>query len=123
MLERIKGLPDNAIGFEATGVVTGADYETVLIPAVEDVLARHERIRCLYHLGSEFEKFDARAIWDDARVGLQHLKAWERVAVVTDVGWVRTTMKALGFVIPGEFRLFGNSEFAEARQWLCEEPL
>lgn len=120
MLERIQGLPDNVVGFVAKGEVTGTDYETVLIPAVEDVLRRHEKIRCLYHVGSEFERFDAKAMWDDARVGLQHLSAWERVAIVTDVGWLCTAMKALGFIMPGDFRVFGNAEFAEARKWLCE---
>jgi len=120
MLERIEGLPDNVVGFEARGEVTGADYETVLIPAVEDALTRHAKIRCLYHVGSAFERFDAKAMWDDAKVGLQHLSAWERVAIVTDVGWLRAAMKAMGFVIPGEFRVFDNNELAEARRWLSE---
>ena len=120
MLERITGLPDNVLGVEAKGEVTGEDYESVLIPAVEEKLTRHKSIRCLYHLGSEFEKFDAKAMWDDAKMGLQHFAAWERVAIVTDVGWLRTAMKALGFIIPGEVRVFGNSEFAEARTWVCE---
>jgi hypothetical protein len=121
MLERMKGLPDNVLGFEAKGEVTGADYESVLIPAVDEMLARRKNIRFLYHLGSEFTGFDAKAMWDDAKVGLQHLTAWERVAMVTDVGWIRTGMKAFGFVMPGSFRIFSNSELAEARQWVSEQ--
>ena len=89
MLERIQGLPENVLGFEAKGEVTGSDYESLLIPAVEELLARQKSIRFLYHLGEEFTGFDAKAMWDDARVGLQHLTAWERVAVVSDVGWLR----------------------------------
>lgn len=120
MLERIVGLPDNVLGFEAKGEVTGADYESVLIPAVDEMLTRHKSIRFLYHIGNEFTGFDAKAMWDDAKVGLQHFTAWERVAVVTEVGWIRTAMKAFGFVMPGHVRVFGNSELAEARQWLSE---
>ena len=59
-------------------------------------------------------------MWDDAKVGLQHLTAWERVAVVTDVGWIRTAMKAFGFVMPGQVRVFSNSELTAAQQWLSE---
>ena len=118
MLERIQGLPDNVLGFEAKGEVTGADYESVLIPAVEEVLTRHKKIRCLYHIGREFENFDAKAMWDDAKVGLQHLTAWERVAIVTDVGWIRTAMKVFGFVVPGDVRIFNNSELEVARKWV-----
>jgi hypothetical protein len=53
-------------------------------------------------------------------VGLQHLTAWERIAVVTDVGWIRTALKVFGFAIPGQIRGFSNNELAEARQWLSE---
>ncbi|MBT0653436.1 STAS/SEC14 domain-containing protein [Geomobilimonas luticola] len=118
MLERIQGLPDNVLGFEAKGEVTGADYESVLIPAVEKMLAQRKNIRFLYHLGNEFTGFNAKAMWDDAKVGLQHLSAWERVAVVTDVEWIRVAMKAFGFVMPGKLRAFGNDELVEARRWL-----
>ncbi|GFE59075.1 STAS/SEC14 domain-containing protein [Geobacter sp. AOG1] len=118
MLERIQGLPDNVLGFEAKGEVTGADYESVLIPAVENMLAQRKSIRFLYHLGNEFTGFNVKAMWDDAKVGLQHLAAWERVAVVTDVEWIRVAMKAFGFVMPGKLRAFGNDELVEARRWL-----
>ena len=118
MLKQINDLPENILGFEARGEVTGADYESVLIPALENMLARRKNIRFLYYLGSEFTGFDAKAMWEDAKVGLQHLSAWERVAVVTDVGWVRTAVKAFGFFMHGQVRLFANSEISEARRWL-----
>lgn len=120
MLERIRGLPENVLGLEARGEVTGADYESVLIPAVDEMLARRKSIRFLYHLGNEFTGFDAKAMWDDAKVGLRHLAAWERVAVVTDVAWIRTAVKMFAFVMPGQVRIFSNSELAGARQWLSE---
>jgi stage II sporulation SpoAA-like protein len=120
MLERMQGLPENVIGFEAVGEVTGADYELLLIPAIEKMLERHRSIRLLYHLGGDFTGFDAKALWDDAKVGLQHLTAWERVAVVTDVEWIRNAMKVFGFAMSGHVRVFGNGELSEARVWLSE---
>lgn len=120
MLERIHGLPDNVLGFEAKGEVTGAEYESVLIPAVEEMVARQKNVRFLYHLGDEFTGFDAKALWDDAKVGFQHLTSWERIAVVTDVGWIRTAVKAFGFVMPGHVRVFSNIELPESRRWLSE---
>ena len=120
MLERLKGLPENVLGFEAKGEVIGADYETVFIPAVAEMLARRRSIRFLYHLGVDFAGFDAKAMWDDAKVGLQHLTAWDRVAVVTDVGWIRTAVRAFAFVIPGHVRVFNNGELTGARRWLSE---
>jgi hypothetical protein len=40
MIEIMTGVPDGAPGFDATGKVTGEAYETVLVPAVENMLSR-----------------------------------------------------------------------------------
>ena len=120
MLERIQGLPESVIGFEAKGDVTGDDYESVLIPAVEEMLTRRKSIRFLYHLGDAFTGFDAKAIWDDAKVGLKYFTAWERFAVVSDIEWIRNAINAFRFVMPGHIRIFRNCEMSEARHWLSE---
>jgi hypothetical protein len=120
MIEPIPGLPNNVLGFTAKGAVTAADYETVIIPAVEAKLSKHPKVRLLYHLGGEFSQFEAAAMWEDMKVGLQHLTSWEKIAVVTDVEWIRVAMKAFGFLLPGRIRLFRNSEMDLAREWVCK---
>jgi len=35
VVEKIPDLPDNILGFSATGTVTAHDYESIIIPAVE----------------------------------------------------------------------------------------
>ena len=120
MVERISGLPGNVLGFTATGKVTGADYETVIVPAAEEMFARHGKIRLLYHLGPGFSGFEAAAVWDDAKLGLKHLAGWERTAVVSDVEWIRGAVRLFGFGIPGQVRVFSNDDMAEARRWICE---
>ena len=62
MVERIPDLPDNVLGFRAKGQVTAADYELTLIPAIKDLLARHERARLLYHLGDDYTGFEAKVM-------------------------------------------------------------
>jgi len=118
MIERLTGLPDNVIGFSAHGTVTAADYEEHVVPAVEAALAAHEKVRLLYQLGEDFEGFDMAAIWEDAKVGLSHFAAWQRIALVTDEDWIRTATKAFGFAMPGEVRVFANAELEAARNWL-----
>lgn len=120
MIKMIPNLPDNVLGFEASGQVTGDDYETVLIPAVEAKLEAFPKIRLLYHLGSDFEGYDLEAIWDDAKVGFSHVTAWESIAVVTDTNWIRNGVKVFGFAIPAEVRVFDDDAFATAKEWLSE---
>jgi hypothetical protein len=119
MIEPIPGLPDHVLGFTAKGAVSVADYETVIIPAVEERLSIHPKVRLLYHLGDEFSEFKAAAMWEDMKIGLRHFTAWEKVAVVTDVEWIRAAVKAFGFLLHGHVRLFQNSELNLAREWVC----
>ena len=43
MIEALKDFPDNVIAIACHGHVTRADYETVLVPDIEDKLSRHKR--------------------------------------------------------------------------------
>jgi hypothetical protein len=120
MLEKISDLPENVLGFSAKGTVTADDYETVIIPAVEAMLSREGKVRFLYHLGEDFSGFEAAAMWDDTKLGLKHFSGWERVALVSDVEWVRWAVKVFGLAMPGHVRVFQNRDLAEARRWVSE---
>jgi len=118
MVENIPGLAENVLGFSAKGKVTAQDYESVIIPAVEAQFARQKKVRFLYHLGQEFTGFEAAAMWDDAKLGLKHLSGWEKMAVVSDLAWVRVAIETFGLALPGRVRVFHNSELAEAKRWI-----
>jgi hypothetical protein len=120
MVTQISDLPDNVLGFTAKGTVTANDYESVIIPAVEALFSRRSKVRFLYHLGEDFSGFEAAAIWDDTKLGLKHLAGWERMAVVSDVDWIRAAIKIFGLAIPGHVRVFHNRELAQATRWITE---
>ena len=116
MIELLEGFPANVIAAKGKGEVTGADYDEILIPAVEKTLKEHDKIRCYYELGKDFTGFDAAAVWEDTKIGFEHLSRWERVAVVTDVQWISWTMHAFRFMFP--IRVFSTSQETEARAWI-----
>lgn len=120
MLEKISNLPDNALGFTATGTVTARDYESVIMPAVEALFSRHKKVRFLYHLGKDFTGFEVAAMWDDAKLGLKHFAGWERIAVVSDVEWIRVAIRVFGLAMPGQVRVFREHELADATRWISE---
>lgn len=121
MLEILSGMPENVVAVSAIGTVTGEDYDNVLIPVIEEKLKKHGKIRVLYVLGPDFSSFTAEAMWDDAKVGLRHLTAYEKVAVVSDVGWVVNAMKLFSFVTPCPVKIFGNDGLSEATAWISEQ--
>ncbi len=120
MVEKITGLPDNVLGFEAKGKVTANDYESLIIPEVEAMLKRLGKVRFLYHLGDEFSGIDAAAAWDDAQLGFRHISGWEKLGLVSDVEWIRWAVKIFGLAMPGHVRVFHNRELAEAKRWVSE---
>jgi hypothetical protein len=120
MIEQIPDLPDNVIGFTASGTVTANDYESIIIPAIEELFARKGKARFLYHLGEDFTGFEGAAMWDDTKLGLKHLSGWERMAIATDVEWIRVALRVFGLAIPGHVRVFHNNELAEAKRWVSE---
>jgi hypothetical protein len=120
MIEQMTGLPAGTLGFRARGQVTAADYESVLVPDVEAAFALNRKLRLLYVIGEDFTGFDPGAMWDDAKLGMRHLSGWDRIALVTDVSWLRVTATAMGFLVPGEFRLFPLAALDEATHWVSE---
>jgi hypothetical protein len=120
MITPYDDVPDKVAAFRGSGEVTAADYENVLIPTVEKKLARNDKISLLYHLGPDFTGFTAGAMWDDTRIGFGHLASWDRIALVSDVPWIRHMVQAMGFVIPATVRVFGNDQLQDAKRWVSE---
>lgn len=120
MIKMIPNLPDNVLGFNAKGRVTASDYKKIIIPAVETLLSRRGKARFLYQLGDDFSGFEAAAMWDDTKLGFKHLAGWERIAIVSDVEWIRAALRIFGLAIPGHIRIFHNRELAEATRWISE---
>lgn len=118
MITLMTDLPDQVAGFVASGEVTSDDYESVLVPAIESKIRQYGRIRILYQIGPDFRSFTAGAMWDDMKLGLAHLKAWEKTAVVTDIAWIKEAMTLLKVLIPYEFKFFSNDELPKARAWI-----
>jgi hypothetical protein len=120
MLKIINDLPENVLGIEGEGEVTGLDYETVLIPAVEEKLKTNKKISLLYHLGGNFTGFDLKAMIDDASIGMKHLSAWDKIALVSDHQLINIFAKFFGYFLSGKVRVFKNAELEVAKEWIAE---
>ncbi|NII10428.1 STAS/SEC14 domain-containing protein [Oleiagrimonas sp. C23AA] len=123
MIEQIPGMPAGTIGFRARGKLTAADYENVIVPDIEAAFTLHRKLRILYAMAGDFDGFEPRALWDDAKLGLRHFTGFERVAVVADDASLRKTVHLLEAVIPADVREYESDDFAKAMAWICEPPI
>lgn len=120
MIEEMTDLPEGILGFRISGDVTGGDYDSVLTPAIDRAIEKFDRIKLLAQVGPDFKGYSLDAVWDDTRLGLRHWNGFDRVAVVTDVGWIRMGIKAMAFMMPCPVQLFAIDELDDAKRWLSE---
>jgi hypothetical protein len=118
VIEHLSNFPANVVAFRCEGRLTKADYDSVLVPAVEKALATHKNLRLYYETARDFEGVDLGAAWEDFKIGMEHLPRWERFAIVTDVVWITHTMKLFSFLMPGVMRFYATADSAQARAWI-----
>jgi SpoIIAA-like len=117
MIEQLKDLPPNVVGFVCSGRVTRRDYETVLMPAVEAALRQHEKVRLYYQIALDFSHVEA-GVSQDFKVDVEHLLRWDRIAIVTDLDWLREAIRVFSFLWPGAVEIFATGEAPRARAWV-----
>jgi hypothetical protein len=124
MIARIEEMPAGTIGFEFDGEVTAAEYREILEPALEEAVAAGE-VRLLLRTAESFDGMGIGARIEDAKAnlkfGLAHRKAWRRVAIVTDSGWLTSTFRLWSHLVPVEMRVFSLAEDAAARSWVAAD--
>lgn len=118
--EILDGMPPDVLAISAHGRVTRDDYETVLIPRFEEMLAREGKVKLLFIFGDDFSTYSPGAAWDDAKFGLLHLRDIASLAIVTDLAWLRTGVKALAPFIGCPVAVFQLDEIDSARRWVRE---
>ena len=119
MLKLPSGLPDGMIGVRAIGEVDD-DCEDVLAPAIEDRLTRHDKARLLYGLGAESTGYGDGAASEDLTLGITTFNSCDRMAIVSDSESVRRTIKAFGWLIPGEVQVFHLDGIVAATVWITD---
>jgi len=115
MVEELTDLPAGVIGFEATGKLRAEDYRDVILPAVARAASDGE-VRFVVVI-PEFEGMSGGAVWADLKVGVEHFKAWKRIALVTDIEWMQHMTSLFGWMTPGEIRHFPLAQRDEAIAW------
>ncbi|HZM81526.1 MAG TPA: STAS/SEC14 domain-containing protein [Candidatus Limnocylindrales bacterium] len=121
MIEEISGMPAGTIGLRASGKVSADDYKTVLEPVLRAVVERGEPIKLMYVLADDTDYSAGAAVQDmktGATLGVPHLSAWRKTALVSDADWVDRVAHAFGWMMPGAFHTFATADMDAAKSWL-----
>jgi len=120
MLEVKSDMPGNVVSVVASGTVTGQDYEKVLIPAMEEKMARFGKIRILYVFRRDFSGVTIGAMWNDAKAIIKNLTTIEKAVVVSDIRWITGVSRFFSIFIPYPVKTYGMDMLDEAQAWIRE---
>ena len=107
------------LGYHVDGKLQREDIDRAYAE-LDRTLASAEKIRVYAEVDSL--SGTPGALWEDLRQGFQHwnvIPRIEKVAVVTDLGWVRNVTELEDKLFRGmDMRVFPLARAAEARSWI-----
>jgi hypothetical protein len=87
----------------------------VLLPALERAAAggdvRFVIVMC------DFDGLTGGALWQDLKMGVEHWRAWKKIALVSDVDWMNRGVEWFGWMTPGEIKHFPLASRDAAMTW------
>ena len=117
MITRIMEVPDNMVAFKATGTVTKADFEAIVLPACSKLAESTGKLNYLMQIDTGLKDFTAGAWFQDLLLGLKQFTNWHRSAIVSDSAAINKFTDLFSFVAPGEFKGFTPEELDAAIAW------
>jgi SpoIIAA-like len=117
MIELLKNIPVNVVGFRASGDVTKNDYEKVVFPQIAKHLHQGFSLNYVFVIETSLSNFTAGAWVEDLWLGLKKIAKWRRVAIVADDKSILKFTKTIGHIVPGEYKGFLMAEKEKALQW------
>ncbi|WBP96847.1 STAS/SEC14 domain-containing protein [Mycolicibacterium neoaurum] len=119
MIEILTDMPAGVTGIRVSGRISGEELRT--FQPVMEALGKAAEIRIVEVIDPDYQGFGPGGLTEDLKMGfgalLHHHSAFKRIAVVSDKDWVRHTMHAIGWMVPGELAVFGADELDRAAQW------
>lgn len=122
MIEVLSGFPDDVLAMAWRGEVTADDYKDVAKPAVKEKLKKNKNdLRMFAKFGPDFHGMSPGAALQDTKLGISNWDDFGRIAVVTDVGWMRTAIQFFAPFFHGPIRVFSTEDSERARVWLAQK--
>jgi len=122
MIEIMKESTKRMLAVRASDYLTDADYTDVWIPALQTIIDDFEVANALLFMDADFKGWEMKAMWEDAKFGMQHRSDFAKIAIVGGPQWVQWGVKVGERFIDGEVRTFAPEELEEALIWVGQLP-
>jgi len=106
------------LSMKGVGKLTHEDYQ-IITPLLDAALGevKDPQVNALID-GTELDGWEARALWDDFKVGLKHGNQFVKIAIFGNKKWQEMAAKVGNWFMAGEIQFFDDRE--AALKWLSE---
>ena len=119
MIQELKDTPNTMVGFRATGEITKEDFDSIVLPAVHELVKRTDKLNYLLVLDTALKNFTIGTWLKDAMLILNNIGKWNRAAIVSDCDDINTDI--FSKVVPGEYKTFAHDKLDKAIIWAGEQ--
>lgn len=120
MIEQIKNLPENMVGFRSSGEVSKEDFD-IVHKKVELLVDKTGKLNYMLYLENSPADFSFGAWMQDALLGIKNITKWNRAAIISDSETVDKFTTVFSKIMPGEFKVFQKNDLERAIDWTSEK--
>lgn len=119
MIETIPGFPPYVAAFNATGKITGKDYDEVINPLIRTIYKQHGKVNYLLVLNTSLNNYSLEAWLKDALLGFVYFTEWKKIGIVSTQKNVKDFTDIFGKLIPGTTKGFMMEDLEAAKKWIA----
>ncbi|MEO8822919.1 MAG: STAS/SEC14 domain-containing protein [Ginsengibacter sp.] len=120
MIETIPGFPPYVAAFNATGKITGKDYDEIINPLVSKIYKQNGKINYLLVISTSLGNYNLEAWFKDALLGFVYFTEWNKIAIVSTRKSVKDFTDIFGKLIPGTTKGFMMEDLEAAKEWIAQ---
>ena len=120
MITTLDNIPDNMVGFVASGEVSKEDFDQVVLPAAKALVNKQGKLNYLMQIDTDLKNFTLGAWAKDMLLGIQQFGKWNRCAIASDSSTIKKVTDVVSVLVPGEFQGFEKSDLSKAIAWVSE---
>lgn len=117
MILRLNDTPDTMVAFVACEEITKEDFDTVVLPAVDELVERTGKLNYLLVVADTIKKLTLDVRMSEAMLGFT---TWNRAGIVTDAERTPWLQDLFNRIVPVEFRVFPHTQIDQAINWVGE---
>lgn len=123
MVGPVERLPRRVRGCRVWGTLTRHEYDTLVLPVLQEAVSEDDEIRYVLQVGPGFDGVEAGVSWEDAKEGVRRIALdprWHRTAIVTEVESILRAIALFGWLTPGDIETFDLDELQDAINWAAD---